>query len=91
VSCFNSILVQLEATVSRMDGINEVVFQFHIGAIRRGGDPCAIRPARGGFNSILVQLEVLRTRDSRHQKRSFNSILVQLEVKSDNFTVSGVK
>ena len=56
-------------------------FQFHIGAIRRSSSAVTLFPKDRGFNSILVQLEVIiRVLGSLLMQR-FNSILVQLEAR----------
>ena len=80
-SCFNSILVQLEAVwagVRKMS--DDARFQFHIGAIRSVLSRIRTR-IYGCFNSILVQLEVYASVKFAPLMSGFNSILVQLEAR----------
>ena len=76
--CFNSILVQLEAQKEYTERLEDAMFQFHIGAIRSLISEC-LKRGFISFNSILVQLEVLRGNRQKVRSFRFNSILVQLE------------
>jgi len=57
---FNSILVQLEATMEQV--INPLLLRFNSILVQlEGQDQQPVRPCMRSFNSILVQLEVGRS------------------------------
>jgi len=71
--------VQLEDILPEWGLQLMIVFQFHIGAIRRSLQLTVLASNFLSFNSILVQLEVIRSGWNERSYCGFNSILVQLE------------
>ncbi len=86
---FNSIKVQLEPMFSP-SSILLSVFQFHKGTIRTSAKVARVT-SLFHFNSIKVQLELIRVNALGDDSFDFNSIKVQLELTCHTVTCSRLR